>query len=89
MPKQATAIQLSEQEQEALTRLARRHRSEQHVVLRAHIILASAQGASNAQIARDLGVTVDTVRLWRERWASWQEMDQGKSEQKTGSFAHR
>ncbi|MGH2638707.1 MAG: helix-turn-helix domain-containing protein, partial [Rhabdochlamydiaceae bacterium] len=29
----------------------------------------AAQGASNAQIARDLHINVDTVRLWRDRWA--------------------
>src|SRR5215472_10401703 len=79
MPKRATAIQLSENEREALTRLTKRHRSEQHVVLRAHIILAAAQGSSNTQIACDLGIHVDTVRLWRDRWASWQEADHEKS----------
>jgi putative transposase len=76
MPKRATAIHLSEQEQEALIRLTRRHRSEQQVVQRARIILAAAQGASNAQIARDLSINVDTVRLWRDRWANGQETDQ-------------
>lgn len=69
MPKRATAIHLSEQEREELTQLTRRYRSEQQVVLRARIILAAAQGTSNAQIARDLHLTVDTVRLWRDRWA--------------------
>ena len=53
MPKRATAIRLSEQEQEELTRLTKHHRSEQQVVLRARIILAAAQGSSNAQIARN------------------------------------
>lgn len=75
MPKRATALRLSEQEQEALIRLARRHRSEQQVVLRARIILAAAQGVSNAQIVRNLGINVDTVRLWRDRRATWQESD--------------
>lgn len=89
MPKRATVIQLSEQEQEELTRLTKRYRSEQQVVLRARIILAAAQGASNAQIARDLNINVDTVRLWRDRWASWQETDQEKSEQKRVSLAQR
>jgi len=89
MPKRATAIQLSEQEQKALTRLTRRHRSEQQVVLRARIILAAAQGSSNIQIARDLGINVDTVRLWRDRWASWQESEQEKGDQETVSLAQR
>jgi putative transposase len=78
MPKRATALHLSEKEQEELTRLTRRHRSEQQVVVRARIILAAAQGSSNIQIARELDINVDTVRLWRDRWASWQEIDQEK-----------
>jgi len=79
MPKRATALHLSEPEQEALTRLTRRYRSEQQVALRARIILMAAQGASNAQIARELDINVDTVRLWRDRWANWQESDHQKS----------
>ena len=75
MPKRARAILLNEKEQEELTQLTRRHRSEQHVVLRARIVLAAAQGHSNVQIARDLAINVDTVRLWRDRWASLQEVD--------------
>ena len=69
MPKRATALHLSEKEQEELTHLTRRHRSEQQVVMRARIILAAAQGASNSQIAREWSINVDTVRLWRDRWA--------------------
>jgi putative transposase len=89
MPKRATAIQLSEQEQEELTRLTKRHRSEQQEVLRARIIVAAAQGASTIQIARDLGINVDTVRLWRDRWASWQEADHEKSGEGKSSLAQR
>jgi putative transposase len=85
MPKRATGIRLSEQEREELTRLTKRHRSEQQVVLRARIILAAAQGASNIQIARDLSINVDTVRLWRDRWANWQALEQETSgEEKVG-----
>src|SRR5258708_4506094 len=89
MPKRATRIQLSEQEQEELTRLTRRHRSEQQVVVRARIILAAAQGSSNIQIARDLDINVDTVRLWRDRWANWQAIDQERNTQEAVSLAHR
>src|SRR5258708_19938326 len=69
MPKRATAVILSEKEQEGLTQITKRHRSEQQVVLRAHIVLLAAQRSSNAHIARELGVNVDTVRLWRGRRA--------------------
>jgi DNA-binding CsgD family transcriptional regulator len=58
---------LSEKEREELTQMSKRHRSEQQVALRARIVLAAAQGQSNAQIARELEVNVDTVRFWRDR----------------------
>jgi FixJ family two-component response regulator len=45
------------------------------VVLRARIVLAAAQGHANVQIASDLGINVDTVRLWRDRWAGLQGID--------------
>ena len=37
--------------------------------IRAKIILAAAHGHTNAAIAADLGVHVDTVRKWRKRYA--------------------
>src|SRR6266702_8579884 len=75
MPKRATAVILSEKEQEGLLQITKRHRSEQQVVLRARIVLAAAQGSSNAQIAREFGASVDTVRLWRDRWVGLQGID--------------
>ncbi len=89
MPKQATMIVLSEPERDGLLQITKRHRSEQQVVLRARIVLAAAQGSSNTQIARALDINVDTVRLWRDRWASWQEIEQEKSEQEAVSLAQR
>lgn len=75
MPKRATQIVLSEKEQEALVQITKRHRSEQQQAQRARIILAAAQGTSNAQIARELASNVDTVRLWRDRWRGLQGID--------------
>jgi transposase len=72
MPKRATAVVLNENEQEGLLQITKRHRSEQQVVLRARIVLRAAQETSNAHIARELGVNVDTVRLWRDRWVGLQ-----------------
>jgi FixJ family two-component response regulator len=65
MPKRARAVVLSEKELEGLTRISKRHRSEQQVALRVRIVLAAAQGQPNAQIAHDLSISVDTARLWR------------------------
>ena len=75
MPKRATAVILSEKEQEGLLQITKRHRSEQQVVLRARIVLAAAHGSSNVQIARELDINVDTVRLWRDRWVGLQGIE--------------
>jgi len=64
----ALAIQLSVAAVTGLTKLVKAHQTGQQIVLRARIILAADQGHSNAQIARELAVDVDTVRLWRQRW---------------------
>jgi putative transposase len=75
MPKRATAVILSEKEQVGLVQITKRQRSEQQMVLRARIVLAAAQGSTNANIARELGIHVDTVRLWRDRWVGLQGID--------------
>jgi putative transposase len=75
MPKRAMQVTLSEKEREELTQIMRRHRSEQHIALRARIVLAAAQGHSNVQIARELRVNVDTARMWRDRWVGLQGID--------------
>jgi putative transposase len=75
MPKRATQVKLSEREQEGLVQITKRYRSEQQQVLRARIVLAAAQGHSNAHIARELAINVDTVRLWRDRWVGLQGID--------------
>jgi putative transposase len=75
MPKRATQVKLCEEEQTALVRLTKRHGSAQQLVLRARIVLAAGEGQSNAEIARRLRVSVETVRLWRDRWAALQDQD--------------
>lgn len=50
-----------------LERIIAAARSPQHLVLRAKIVLAAWRRDSNAKIARDLQVGVDTVRKWRRR----------------------
>src|SRR5256885_9985817 len=78
MPKRATAVILSEKEQEGLLQITKRHRSEQQVVLRARIVLAAAHGSSNVEIARELNINVDTVRLWRGPRVGVQGIDLAK-----------
>lgn len=75
MPKRASQVVLSVLEHRVLEQVIRRQRSEQQGVLRARIVLAAAQGMTNAQIARTLNIHVDTVRLWRDRWVGLQGVD--------------
>jgi len=62
------AVILDETERQDLDVLMRQHRTPQQLAVRARIILLAAAGQNNAQIARQLGVDVATVRLWRTRW---------------------
>ena len=63
-------IILTDRDRAALEALARARKAPLRSVQRAWIVLAAADGQSNAQIARDLGVHVDTVRTWRGRFAA-------------------
>jgi putative transposase len=65
-------IDLSAEERRELGGLIRRHTTAQQVAMRARIIVAAADGQNNSQIARQLGVHVETVRLWRARWLGLQ-----------------
>jgi putative transposase len=70
-PKPA-AVHLADAERQELEKLVKRHSTEQQIALRARIVLAAAAGKGNAQIGRELQVTVDTARLWRQRWLDLQ-----------------
>jgi transposase len=62
-------IILSTEERSELTARANAARRAHREVLRAQIILAAAAGTSNAAIAADLGLHIDTVRKWRQRFS--------------------
>jgi transposase len=61
-------IELGEKEQEELEKIVKRHTVGQQIALRGRIILAAGAGKNNSQIVRELGVSLDMVRLWRGRW---------------------
>jgi len=67
-------LDLTLDEQRDLTALVRRHTAPQQLVLRARIVLLAADGLNNSQIARTLGLEADTVRLWRQRWPTGQDV---------------
>jgi transposase len=59
---------LTDVERAELTRWARRAKTAQFLALRAKIVLRCAEGATNMQVAEDLGIGHDTVSRWRARF---------------------
>lgn len=70
MPRCAQQLVLSSSEKEQLESQVRNRGSTQRAVLRAKIVLLSAQQWENKDIAAELGTTPNTVGVWRRRFAS-------------------
>jgi transposase len=56
-------------ERERLKKMAYGHKTEHRLRMRAQVVLHAARGRSNARIARETGLHLDTVRCWRGRFA--------------------
>src|SRR5207248_11162869 len=65
-------LTVSEEEHKRLEALVHRHSTPQQLAKRGRMILLAAAGKRNAEIARELGGSRDTVRSWRGRWISLQ-----------------
>jgi transposase len=61
-------LNVTNEEKEKLTLLARRPKTSQAMALRARIVLAVEAGLNNSQVAAKLAVTRPTVGKWRERF---------------------
>ena len=61
-------LNVSAEEKERLTLLARRPKSSQATAMRARIVLGCDDGLSNSAVARKLNITGATVCKWRERF---------------------
>jgi len=66
----AVPVVLSAGERRTLSKRVRGARTAWRDRLRAQIVLAAARGAPNARIAAGLGISTDTVRKWRGRFAA-------------------
>ncbi|MDG9710602.1 IS630 family transposase [Streptomyces sp. DH10] len=66
----AVAVVLEQEVGERLVRTICSPKSQVRAVLRARIVLAAADGRANGVIARELAVSVNTVRKWRGRFAA-------------------
>src|SRR6266513_1474447 len=65
----ALPVMLSAGERTTLKKRVRGAKTTWRDRLRAQIVLAAARGHPNARIAAGLGISVDTVRKWRGRFA--------------------
>lgn len=61
-------LTLSEEDRSRLESIARRSTSPQSLVLRARIVLLSARGLDNCDVAEELATTAQTVGKWRKRF---------------------
>ncbi|MFJ3777176.1 helix-turn-helix domain-containing protein [Streptomyces sp. NPDC090075] len=75
----ARPIVLTAAERHRLKKAAWGHKSEHRARVRAPIVLRAARGRSNARIAVEVGVHVDTVRTWRGRFAARRRVRQRES----------
>src|SRR5689334_8025917 len=66
----AVPVMLSAGERTTLKKRVRGAKTAWRDRLRAQIVLAAARGRGNARIARDLGISQDTARKWRCRFAA-------------------
>jgi len=60
-------LEISEEEREKLTMIARRPKSSQAMAMRARIVL-SCEKSSNSEVATQLNITSATVGKWRQRF---------------------
>lgn len=64
----SAGFDLSDADRTALQRVVSSRTSEQRLVVRARIVLLSADGQADAAVAAQVGVNRHTVRLWRQRF---------------------
>ena len=62
------SVFLSDQDREKLEGLLRSGKTEQRLVKRIGVVLTFAQGLSVKRVAAQCGCTMETARLWRDRW---------------------
>ncbi|MFW5420938.1 helix-turn-helix domain-containing protein [Nocardiopsis sp. CNT-189] len=59
---------VGDDDRRALEQIARRRTSAQFMAQRARIVLRCAEGGSDGQVARELGIWPQTVHKWRNRY---------------------
>lgn len=64
----AAPIPMTSHQKEVLEDIGRKHTTGQQIAIRIKILLLANEGHSNAHITRQLGISLNTVKLWRNRW---------------------
>jgi putative transposase len=78
MPKSAPKpLKLDESERQQLQQLVNRHNTPQQIALRASIILLADEGRNHREIGRELNISRDMARIWRERWLMLSDKEVG------------
>ena len=77
-------LELSQTECDVLEGWTRRGRTAQVLAMRARIVLTCAQGLSNSEVSRLLGVSLPTVGKWRKRFVE-QRLDGLSDEPRPGA----
>jgi len=65
-------IILTDAERQGLEKLVSRHTTGQQKAQRGRVVLLAAEGKNTPEVAQELRVSMDTVRLWRRRWLDLQ-----------------
>jgi transposase len=69
MPAAAPALPLTDEQRTTLERIARSSSARHRTVQQAQALLLAAEGVANYEIARRVGVSANSVRTWRARFA--------------------
>jgi transposase len=70
MPVPAAPLSLTDEQRAVLERLARSTSARHRTVQRAKALLLAAEGVANYEIARQVGVSANSVRTWRSRFGT-------------------
>jgi putative transposase len=81
-------LMLTPKQTKLVTSLVHAKTSPQCIVLRASLILDSAESGNKSSVASKHGVGRDTVRRWYQRWQSFQgELDRLETENQAGTLS--
>ncbi|MGH9115928.1 MAG: IS630 family transposase [Acidimicrobiales bacterium] len=78
MSRSAAPLEMTAAQRQTLESIARSHTAPHRLVMRAKALLLAGDGTANTRICAEVGVSLPTVRDWRERFSSQGLRDFGK-----------